>query len=252
MDGYYIRKKEEKERGTYAKVKLEKRKILSRDMWIIVCTLICLFLFSSYGREVMAEPQLVQNGNVQITMKDEESQKMIAGGTFTCMNVGTLEIEEGELNWKFTKAFAESGLDMNEIQTEAFAESLWKYAQSQSMDGITKKIDANGSVRFENIPSGIYLMVQRKAAEGYYKVRPFVVTIPVQEENGWCYDVDASPKMEKIKKKSDVPENPKVPEKGQKLPQTGQLNWPVPVLAISGMLLFITGWKIRNAEDEKY
>lgn len=32
------------------------------------------------------------------------------------------------------------------------------------------------------------------------------------------------------------------------LPQTGQLNWPIPVMAVSGMLLFAYGW----ATDRKY
>ena len=32
------------------------------------------------------------------------------------------------------------------------------------------------------------------------------------------------------------------------LPQTGQLNWPIPVMAVSGMLLFAFGW----APDRKY
>lgn len=32
------------------------------------------------------------------------------------------------------------------------------------------------------------------------------------------------------------------------LPQTGQLNWPIPVMAVSGMLLFAFGW----ATDRKY
>jgi hypothetical protein len=29
-----------------------------------------------------------------------------------------------------------------------------------------------------------------------------------------------------------------------KLPQTGQLNWPVPLMAVMGILLFVTGWKL--------
>ena len=32
------------------------------------------------------------------------------------------------------------------------------------------------------------------------------------------------------------------------LPQTGQLNWPVPVLAVSGVVLFAFGWAL----DRKY
>ncbi|MDY2814374.1 MAG: LPXTG cell wall anchor domain-containing protein [Dorea sp.] len=37
-----------------------------------------------------------------------------------------------------------------------------------------------------------------------------------------------------------------------KLPQTGQLNWPVPVMAMSGMLLFMIGWSMyrgKNADE---
>ena len=32
------------------------------------------------------------------------------------------------------------------------------------------------------------------------------------------------------------------------MPQTGQLNWPVPVLAVSGVVLFAFGWAL----DRKY
>ena len=46
------------------------------------------------------------------------------------------------------------------------------------------------------------------------------------------------------------PDNPALPGHPDHpvLPQTGQLNWPIPVMAISGMLLFAFGW----ATDRKY
>jgi hypothetical protein len=33
------------------------------------------------------------------------------------------------------------------------------------------------------------------------------------------------------------------------LPQTGQLRWPIPVLSLSGMMLFILGWVMRRKRD---
>lgn len=33
------------------------------------------------------------------------------------------------------------------------------------------------------------------------------------------------------------------------LPQTGMLWWPVPVLALSGMVLFLFGWAGKRRED---
>lgn len=46
------------------------------------------------------------------------------------------------------------------------------------------------------------------------------------------------------------PDNPVLPGHPDHpvLPQTGQLNWPIPVMAVSGMLLFAYGW----ATDRKY
>ena len=37
-----------------------------------------------------------------------------------------------------------------------------------------------------------------------------------------------------------TPSNPGEP--GEEVPQTGQLWWPVPILAVSGMALFLLGW----------
>ena len=49
------------------------------------------------------------------------------------------------------------------------------------------------------------------------------------------------------------PDNPVMPGRPGNpvmsgLPQTGQLNWPVPVLAISGVLLFALGWMLSKKE----
>lgn len=35
------------------------------------------------------------------------------------------------------------------------------------------------------------------------------------------------------------------------LPQTGQLNWPVPVLTVAGLLLILVGWYLRSGRQEK-
>ena len=62
-------------------------------------------------------------------------------------------------------------------------------------------------------------------------------SIPLADSTGWIYDVDASPKVG-----ATVPSTPDTPS----LPQTGQLNWPVPVLACSGILLFAAGWCLNR------
>ena len=41
-----------------------------------------------------------------------------------------------------------------------------------------------------------------------------------------------------------VPPSTSVPP--EKLPQTGKLNWPIPVLAFVGIALILTGWSIKK------
>ncbi len=38
---------------------------------------------------------------------------------------------------------------------------------------------------------------------------------------------------------------------GSKLPQTGQLLWPIPVLTVCGMLLFAAGWSVYQKNEKK-
>ena len=49
---------------------------------------------------------------------------------------------------------------------------------------------------------------------------------------------------------TDIPEDP-VPEgPGPKLPQTGQLWWPVPLLALAGRALCLVGWMRKDKRSE--
>ena len=65
------------------------------------------------------------------------------------------------------------------------------------------------------------------------------MSLPFLKDGDYLYDLDAQAKTEL----EQVPKPPQKP--GGKLPQTGQLNWPVPVLAAAGLTLFGIGWGIR-------
>ena len=52
----------------------------------------------------------------------------------------------------------------------------------------------------------------------------------------------------------DNPENTSSPEgttKGEKLPQTGMLQYPIPILSVAGMLMFITGFVVYGESRKK-
>lgn len=48
----------------------------------------------------------------------------------------------------------------------------------------------------------------------------------------------------------DTPDAPDTPD-GPQLPLTGMLQWPIPVLALAGMVLFALGWALERREDSR-
>ena len=92
---------------------------------------------------------------------------------------------------------------------------------------------------FTDVKPGLYVVVQHEVAEGFETMSPFLISMPKFENNSYVTDVKASPKV-------SLEKTPEEPTKSQDptLPQTGQLNWPVPVLAVGGVMLFALGWVI--------
>jgi len=107
---------------------------------------------------------------------------------------------------------------------------------------ITVKV-SHGKALFDDLSVGLYLIFQKDAAPGYNNLSPFLVTVPYTDDDGKLhYNVTVRSKTELFREpKKEPPQPPKKPI-GNKLPQTGQLTWPVPVLASSGMVLFALGW----------
>ena len=98
-------------------------------------------------------------------------------------------------------------------------------------------------------------MVQKTAPAGYGKTEPFLVSLPYLEEGEYQYDVASQPKTDLERnvttKPTTSPTTKPAASSGGKLPQTGQLWWPVPVLACGGLGCIVVGLiRKRRAGDE--
>lgn len=208
----------------------------------IVSLLLSMTLLCATGVTVFAHeaPDLEKDGSVRITMRCGDTN--VGGGSLTLYRAGDVKEDDGNYSFALTAAFAGSGASLAEVSSPALGKTFAGYAKEQNISGETKKIDKNGSVSFENLKPGLYLLVQTEAAEGYNPVTPFLVSVPMQEDGSYVYNVDASPKVE-LEKEPAKPVTPSKPDPS--LPQTGQLNWPIPVLVIAGLLLFSFGWALR-------
>jgi len=215
---------------------------------LTVIIMLCCFSSTVFADNV---PDLTMRGSIQITMRSGDTY--VPGGNLTLYKVGDIYEDNGNYSFVLTDSFAGSGETLDDIQSAQLADDLARYAERNSITGTNKEIDQNANIAFTDLDLGLYLLVQEQAAEGYNKVSPFLVSVPMQENGAYVYDVDASPKveLEKVTEPDtpdtppDTPDTPPPTNPGGKLPQTGQLNWPIPVLVACGLGLFIIGWWMR-------
>ena len=221
---------------------------------LLAVLLLCTVSVTASAQDV---PDLSRKGSITITMRQGETA--VPGGSLTLYRVGEVREENGNYSFALTGDFTGCGQSLTNIQSAQLAKNLAQYVADHDLIGTTREIDSSGTVTFPQLTLGLYLLVQNKAASGYHKAEPFLVSVPMQENGAYVYNVNASPKVE-VKKTSE-PGNPgsKNPStsttstsgKSQsKLPQTGQLNWPVPVLAVLGMGLFSAGWMLRAGKKK--
>jgi len=102
----------------------------------------------------------------------------------------------------------------------------------------------DGAARFENLETGLYLVYQTQpdASVGFAPIKPYLISVPYLSGGKYVMDVTAKPKVP-LEEAPTVPTEPE-PTKptDSQLPQTGQLNWPVPILVVGGLVFFLLGW----------
>ena len=226
-------------------------------------------------------------GTIRVTLYDSANDKALSGGKLTLYRVAEVKRQNGNLSYEYCGDFYGCGIALGDLTDSTLAAQLQEYLP-QSAEGTTKTIDADGNVTFRGLELGLYLIVQTEASKGYEPINPFLVSLPMAEDGKWNYAVDASPKVGAYTPTKpdtpptpptpatppDTPDHPDTPTPPDNpdnpvspgnpdnpvapghpdnpvmsgLPQTGQLNWPVPVLAVSGVVLFAFGWAL----DRKY
>lgn len=82
-----------------------------------------------------------------------------------------------------------------------------------------RKSNKNGTITFNDLELGLYLVEQTNQIEGYSNIIPFLIYIPIVENSKWIYKVDATPKIDIIKlfdltvsKIWNVPSNVQIPK----------------------------------------
>lgn len=171
----------------------------------------------------------------------------ITGGTLTAIKVGYVAEDDG--NYYFRKEFTNDLLE--NISSPSLPAEMADFYNNNKKSHVfytqTQSV-TNGKATFSGLGVGLYLIVQNKAADGYSPLNPFLVSVPYMEDGQYRYHVTASVKSELEREPETTSPSTKPPPD---LPQTGQLNWPVPVLAAAGMAMLLLGAWLRSGRKKE-
>ena len=199
--------------------------------------LLCMLPVTAYAHEV---PDESKKGTIIVEM--EYSGKAVTGGTLTIYRVGQIQENDGNYSFVKTSIVEKFSGNYNDISTASLSEDLAVFVKEHNIPFYATVKNSDGKADFTNLDLGLYLVVQTEASDGYEPMKPFLVSIPMNESGHYVYEVNAEGKFQLYQKpKPTTPSNPPDPT----LPQTGQLNWPIPVLAVLGLSMFSVGWMLR-------
>lgn len=214
----------------------------------LITLLMALLLLSCIPVRARAEAgiDMTRRGSITVTM--HLGKEPVPGGTLTMYRVAEVREDDGNYSFGLTGDFASYPGSIADLNAPELAGSLAEYGKN--FTGRTETVDKQGTVRFDDLEPGLYLFVQKTPAKGYSAVSPFLVSLPYRSGDTYVYDVDAGTKME-LEKEPTPTQPPEEP--GDKLPQTGQLWWPVPLLMMAGLTFLVVGFLRRKegAEREK-
>ncbi len=244
-----------------------KRSIRRRNHLAFAAVLAGVLLFGTaltvFASEAASTPNLDFNeeGSITVTLYSEEANATVKDGALTLYHVADLYLDDGNMAYSYTEDWDGCTASLEDPTHATLDSDLAAYAEDNEIAGTeTLEINSDGSVTFSGLKLGLYLITQTTQSEGYYVVDPFVVTVPVAGESGWVYNVDASPKVE-VYPTPEIPEESTSEEPtpegtveetpvptGETLPQTGQLVWPIPILAAAGLVCCLIGWKMKKTD----
>ena len=219
----------------------------------LLSLLIVLLLCIPVAATEILDPNAI--GSITFTM-DYDGQPL-DGGALEIYRVAVLRLDDQGPEFIPVEGLESIDPDWGDL-TEDLALQLAELVSKLELEATAAPVE-KGRAKFEDLLPGVYLVTQREenATEGYSSLQPFLVSLPQWREDRYVYHLTLEPKVALEPKPTEPtepteptdPTDPTEPE----LPQTGQLNWPVPLLCVSGLGLFVLGFYLcfgkRNCHE---
>ena len=195
------------------------------------------------------------SGSITVVMINKADKQPLENRDVTVIKVADCSYTDSDISFSLNSDFSDTGADLDNPES---AETLYSSVKSKGINGLTEKSDADGKAVFSSCELGAYLVYSPDEI-----FAPFLVFVPMVTDDGICFDITAEPKIDipdetepatdadtnttkpasgTDTQTSSQPSSPSSPSSKEKLPQTGMLQYPIPILGLCGVLMFSKGF----------
>lgn len=185
-----------------------------------------------------------RNGSISFDFNTENIK--VTGGSVDLRMVAWWNDETKALEW--CEGWEDCGLTLDEdglFSDSNAAARLFVYAEVNGIPAQTIQVGEDGTAKAEDLPLGLYLVSQTEPFDGCMTMLPALISVPMEMDGEWIFDVEAAPKLEPLVPETTIPSTT-IPEID--IPPTGQTNWPIPLLILGGCFLILLGVCVRRGK----
>lgn len=165
---------------------------------ILVCLVLTVLCAFTALVPVGAAIDTSRNGSVTFTITSSDTGKNIGGGSIAVYRVASLNSDG---TYTLEDDFASLDIDINEVAASdskwsQAAEDIALYIKNHELEdkATVVSIGEDGTATLDDVPTGLYVAVQKEVPEGYTAFKPFIIPVPYHSGSSLQYDIDARPK----------------------------------------------------------
>lgn len=137
-------------------------------------------------------------GSIEITLNEKTDNEKIEGAEILLYKVADAKSENHNLMFEYIDELKSCNASLNDLETKSKSEDIEKCI-NENIISLKQITDVNGTVKYNDLDLGLYLVKQNNIVKGYSKIDSFLVMIPKIVNNKWIYDIKSTPKTDIIR-----------------------------------------------------
>ena len=194
------------------------------------------------------------SGGITVVMINKADKQPLTDTAAVFVKVADCIYSETEITFSLISDFSDTEVN---LESSDAAPQLLDKVKEEGVSGVTVRSDTDGKAVFADRELGAYLIY---SPDNIFT--PFIAFLPMVTDDGISFELTAQPKIDipdepttEPEKETDTPEETTAPiptHNDEKLPQTGMLQFPVPILGLCGVLIFSKGFILyANSKKEE-